>query len=102
MIRRPPRSTLFPCTTLFRSGIGRHRQGDRGRRLNGRRAQLDNRRQAAGARVDGAEGDGEISVQDTAVAKSCAPTTELHDQQCLGLRGALEQYVPYYESCALV
>src|SRR3712207_7534089 len=22
MIRRPPRSTLFPCTTLFRSGSG--------------------------------------------------------------------------------
>src|SRR3712207_7231724 len=22
MIRRPPRSTLFPCTTLFRSGVG--------------------------------------------------------------------------------
>src|SRR3712207_7356323 len=22
MIRRPPRSTLFPCTTLFRSGRG--------------------------------------------------------------------------------
>src|SRR3989442_6197784 len=21
MIRRPPRSTLFPCTTLFRSGL---------------------------------------------------------------------------------
>src|SRR2546422_5460811 len=23
MIRRPPRSTLFPYTTLFRSGVGR-------------------------------------------------------------------------------
>src|SRR3712207_8320143 len=22
MIRRPPRSTLFPCTTLFRSSLG--------------------------------------------------------------------------------
>src|SRR2546422_1303810 len=28
MIRRPPRSTLFPYTTLFRSpGVGRQRQG---------------------------------------------------------------------------
>src|SRR5438034_7429279 len=26
MIRRPPRSTLFPYTTLFRSGGGRDRQ----------------------------------------------------------------------------
>src|SRR3712207_7971384 len=24
MIRRPPRSTLFPYTTLFRSGLGEH------------------------------------------------------------------------------
>src|SRR3712207_6860528 len=26
MIRRPPRSTLFPYTTLFRSDVERHRQ----------------------------------------------------------------------------
>src|SRR2546430_3794053 len=32
MIRRPPRSTLFPYTTLFRSGrAGRGRSGDGGR-----------------------------------------------------------------------
>src|SRR5256885_7999717 len=28
MIRRPPRSTLFPYTTLFRSRAGRHPRGD--------------------------------------------------------------------------
>src|SRR3712207_7957027 len=28
MIRRPPRSTLFPYTTLFRSAAGAARQGD--------------------------------------------------------------------------
>src|SRR3712207_7823245 len=28
MIRRPPRSTLFPYTTLFRSGGGRPRESD--------------------------------------------------------------------------
>src|ERR1039457_5571654 len=27
MIRRPPRSTLFPYTTLFRSGLDFHAQG---------------------------------------------------------------------------
>src|SRR3712207_8490408 len=33
MIRRPPRSTLFPYTTLFRSGVQRGvRQGREGRR----------------------------------------------------------------------
>src|SRR2546423_5897193 len=26
MIRRPPRSTLFPYTTLFRSGVGKNEQ----------------------------------------------------------------------------
>src|SRR3712207_9301530 len=31
MIRRPPRSTLFPYTTLFRSPGGTGRAGDRGR-----------------------------------------------------------------------
>src|SRR2546421_3822611 len=39
MIRRPPRSTLFPYTTLFRS----HRRGVRGagdERLGGARARL--------------------------------------------------------------
>src|ERR1051326_3256516 len=29
MIRRPPRSTLFPYTTLFRSGLAEHRRGQR-------------------------------------------------------------------------
>src|SRR3712207_7049409 len=29
MIRRPPRSTLFPYTTLFRSELGVQRQGRR-------------------------------------------------------------------------
>src|SRR3712207_7785697 len=28
MIRRPPRSTLFPYTTLFRSGVDRHGEPD--------------------------------------------------------------------------
>src|SRR3712207_7798952 len=31
MIRRPPRSTLFPYTTLFRSGRKRRRHGRRGK-----------------------------------------------------------------------
>src|SRR2546422_2885148 len=32
MIRRPPRSTLFPYTTLFRSRVHRHSAGRRERR----------------------------------------------------------------------
>src|SRR3712207_7936052 len=33
MIRRPPRSTLFPYTTLFRSGDGAHLADESGRLL---------------------------------------------------------------------
>src|SRR5256885_16825631 len=35
MIRRPPRSTLFPYTTLFRSGTGLHAGRSRRARLLG-------------------------------------------------------------------
>src|SRR5256885_5003145 len=35
MIRRPPRSTLFPYTTLFRSGSGRRARRARLRRAAG-------------------------------------------------------------------
>src|SRR5256885_9523826 len=44
MIRRPPRSTLFPYTTLFRSDTGRqqvsHHQGEHGLRRLGDRMTL--------------------------------------------------------------
>src|SRR2546422_5882051 len=36
MIRRPPRSTLFPYTTLFRSERARRAQGGRAGRRGGR------------------------------------------------------------------
>src|SRR3712207_9390971 len=47
MIRRPPRSTLFPYTTLFRSGE-RHPRDGPGARTRGGRPGADQRRQAAG------------------------------------------------------
>src|SRR5690242_21527381 len=37
MIRRPPRSTLFPYTTLFRSHLGSHRRSWRHEQLPGER-----------------------------------------------------------------
>src|SRR5256885_10117464 len=40
MIRRPPRSTLFPYTTLFRSGIARCARGASPRVLGRRQAAL--------------------------------------------------------------
>src|SRR3989442_6243278 len=69
MIRRPPRSTLFPYTTLFRSSIGSvgasckrtgfstdqgfHSGPDSGRRLEGRRC--DSVRAGAGTTVQRSE-----------------------------------------------
>src|SRR5882757_3893914 len=41
MIRRPPRSTLFPYTTLFRSRCARPGGWHRGARWGGRRASRD-------------------------------------------------------------
>src|SRR3712207_8454027 len=58
MIRRPPRSTLFPYTTLFRSGtdrLGQARSGDncRGGRAGGRPRSLGLRGQVEdGTRPD--------------------------------------------------
>src|SRR5690606_39378083 len=46
MIRRPPRSTLFPYTTLFRSGDGRPRQ--RGNAAADRAGSRRHRRQRGG------------------------------------------------------
>src|SRR3712207_7142091 len=44
MIRRPPRSTLFPYTTLFRSVLEHHAEGRAHRRLvEGVQAQLEQR-----------------------------------------------------------
>src|SRR3712207_8625691 len=56
MIRRPPRSTLFPYTTLFRSRDGRDpgREGARGGDGDRRRA----RRGAGGGRARGGGGRG--------------------------------------------
>src|SRR3954463_1979311 len=44
MIRRPPRSTLFPYTTLFRSGRGPQRRREARRRRAPRPPRADRRR----------------------------------------------------------
>src|SRR5688572_31192097 len=55
MIRRPPRSTLFPYTTLFRSWISGHRL---------RRSADHDRRQAQAAREDHHSCEGRRCPQD--------------------------------------
>src|SRR5688572_31956540 len=76
MIRRPPRSTLFPYTTLFRSGA---------RRLAGRPARRPEV-QPAGDRI--APGGGDPRGKD---ARSEEHTSELQSQSNLVCRLLLEK-----------
>src|SRR5688572_32080787 len=75
MIRRPPRSTLFPYTTLFRSG-----RAERDRGANSRR-QDDDRRAPAGHE----------HLQDVLDRRSEEHTSELQSQSNLVCRLLLEK-----------
>src|SRR2546430_8813483 len=83
MIRRPPRSTLFPYTTLFRSGKPRVGFADHraGRRLAGRE------------RVVGAEHHvvGAVPVHREQQVRSEEHTSELQSQSNLVCRLLLEK-----------
>src|SRR2546427_9353231 len=86
MIRRPPRSTLFPYTTLFRSG---HGAGSRGLGL-GRAARDSDHCDARGHRVAGwphrfQSGDGCVE------RRSEEHTSELQSQSNLVCRLLLEK-----------
>src|SRR2546427_8650506 len=50
MIRRPPRSTLFPYTTLFRSLVGRNIRDLRGEFSRGSQRQMQLKRGIVGSR----------------------------------------------------
>src|SRR3712207_7344868 len=83
MIRRPPRSTLFPYTTLFRS----RRRPDAGdRRLGRARARADQarRRRAAAAAV-------RLPRRRAGGARSEEHTSELQSRQYLVCRLLLEK-----------
>src|SRR3712207_7003396 len=81
MIRRPPRSTLFPYTTLFRSQRGAPRErGDR--RLHARADRPRARREPARADPDRATG---------RTRRSEEHTSELQSRQYLVCRLLLEK-----------
>src|SRR3712207_7154391 len=88
MIRRPPRSTLFPYTTLFRSEHGREGAGRR--RRGGR--QVD-RSLAKGARVHVGLEDfhGRSGRSRTGDGRSEEHTSELQSRQYLVCRLLLEK-----------
>src|SRR3712207_7634022 len=101
MIRRPPRSTLFPYTTLFRS-LPRLRKWHRGpgtgattRGLTGNAtaARPADRRGAGPGRV-GCAGDDRGAARGGLVARSEEHTSELQSRQYLVCRLLLEKKNP--------
>src|SRR3712207_7119248 len=94
MIRRPPRSTLFPYTTLFRSG----QFGERHVRVTGTVRQLDAEtlQQELGIQLDQAQlqgwtGGPSIVASSVQVARSEEHTSELQSRQYLVCRLLLEK-----------
>src|SRR3712207_6990253 len=86
MIRRPPRSTLFPYTTLFRSRVERRAGAGAavGRAGGDRRgAALDGRRARARGRIRG--------VLERPARRSEEHTSELQSRQYLVCRLLLEK-----------
>src|SRR2546427_6140176 len=79
MIRRPPRSTLFPYTTLFRSRL-EHVLGAEGHRLERRAGEVSPRRAA-----------GDADDRAARVGRSEEHTSELQSQSNLVCRLLLEK-----------
>src|SRR3712207_8998894 len=94
MIRRPPRSTLFPYTTLFRSGgLAREEPGDGG---EGTGAAGAGRERATGAGGGGDESElrdaGGVDLHPGGVChRSEEHTSELQSRQYLVCRLLLEK-----------
>src|SRR3712207_8519444 len=93
MIRRPPRSTLFPYTTLFRSagraGVGFHVWDPAARPWPRRQAEVDHRGDAQQDRErqqHGGQRSGEVVVE-----RSEEHTSELQSRQYLVCRLLLEK-----------
>src|SRR3712207_7544970 len=92
MIRRPPRSTLFPYTTLFRSDISKAGCAA----LTSRFALWDNRAARGGWRVEDSEGNAwtrtrSVALTTSALARSEEHTSELQSRQYLVCRLLLEK-----------
>src|SRR5260221_9569442 len=85
MIRRPPRSTLFPYTTLFRSfGVSGQKVGRRGERLDKRVAP-----------VAGSDCRSVLRQRHVAVVRSEEHTSELQSHSDLVCRLLLEKKKQY-------
>src|SRR3712207_8164496 len=90
MIRRPPRSTLFPYTTLFRSS--ERRRGRAAHHARRRRVVPERRRVALGFKGARAAALGQrVGGRDERRARSEEHTSELQSRQYLVCRLLLEK-----------
>src|SRR3712207_6860559 len=97
MIRRPPRSTLFPYTTLFRSERP-HTSADRPRRPARRRVGREHARGAGRQHLQGRQERGQRPAVDRLhVARSEEHTSELQSRQYLVCRLLLEKKKKTYQ-----
>src|SRR5688572_31525613 len=86
MIRRPPRSTLFPYTTLFRSRDQPARKSGRRGAARGERA-----RARLGPRQPGGAADDDLAAPAAGCDRSEEHTSELQSQSNLVCRLLLEK-----------
>src|SRR3712207_8840645 len=99
MIRRPPRSTLFPYTTLFRSCSGSpssvREAAHRGAQVRGHAGELVDRgaglRERLGGGVGGAGDTGDVLRDLRRAPRSEEHTSELQSRQYLVCRLLLEK-----------
>src|SRR3712207_7628336 len=88
MIRRPPRSTLFPYTTLFRSRLGRGRRREANRSMCTVRQGCGAMRRRSGQRREEAAA--------SPIRRSEEHTSELQSRQYLVCRLLLEKKKKYH------
>src|SRR2546427_7348116 len=92
MIRRPPRSTLFPYTTLFRSGLlHAHTHIHAGQQQSLGIGHLGAQRDLAGGAVHGQVGEQQLALE---FIRSEEHTSELQSQSNLVCRLLLEKKNP--------
>src|SRR5687768_18325544 len=89
MIRRPPRSTLFPYTTLFRSDRAQNAVDELGLEVFG--VSVDEHHEVASRDGEGAPHGIALAVRAAVVARSEEHTSELQSRRHLVCRLLLEK-----------
>src|SRR3712207_8072578 len=92
MIRRPPRSTLFPYTTLFRSGLAEdHRRAEHTAAGQGQQRRGQAAHQGPQLGFQRVDLQGQLPAAAEQLARSEEYTTELQSRQYLVCRLLLEK-----------